>query len=187
MTKHLPNPLTHLLWGYLISHKLTKDPRLVLLGLTVSVLPDIDILIPWTLHRGFLHTPIFGLVVVGSLYGASRSKPIALICAAAFASHLLMDAVASANGLMWMFPIIDGPASQGLAPDVLRQIVIRTFLFATPLVALMPRGDRTTWALQPIKLLIEGLHGRTPAKATVLLFLVAAIAMVSNFYLTLMG
>ena len=69
----MTNPFTHLLWGYILSERLTRERKYLFLGTFMAILMDIDgAPISWLPHRGFMHTPIYLFLICGLVYGYLR-------------------------------------------------------------------------------------------------------------------
>ena len=128
----MPLPVVHLLWGYVVSRRLTGDPRLVMAGTAMALLPDADVLIPGVTHHGFLHTPLFAFVVVASVYGAAEDKLVPLVLGCGLLSHLVLDSIASTGGLMWLFPS-EVLLPYGLFVSLPALVSLKVFLFVIPL------------------------------------------------------
>lgn len=99
---------THLAVGYALGHVLAAvdgrvDPRLGLVGAGV---PDLDLALSlgWPLvHRGLLHTPLFGGGLLLAAYARWRSRAPVLALGVGFLSHLVIDSL-TPKGIMWLFP-----------------------------------------------------------------------------------
>lgn len=106
--------LTHGLVGFaLVSLWRGGNPVAGLLG---GLLPDIDLLFPpgWPypfVHRGLMHTPLAGGIVVGALFVSIRRRregiagAVAVAVAVGYLSHLAIDTL-TASGVAWLYPVI---------------------------------------------------------------------------------
>lgn len=108
----MTDPVTHLLWGYVVARSMTDRPGYLLLGTLSGSLLDLDALLPGFTHHGWLHTPVFVAFVALTLWGASRERLMLLVPAAAMGSHLVLDSVG--GGVMWLWPVSE--ASVALVP-----------------------------------------------------------------------
>ena len=87
----MTDPVTHLLWGYVLARTLTPKPGYLFLGMLSGVLLAVGAVLPGLSHHGWLHTPIFILFVCLTLYGASRDRLLFLVPMAGLGSHLVLD------------------------------------------------------------------------------------------------
>jgi hypothetical protein len=99
----MTGPVTHLLWGYVLTRCITPNPGYQLLGMSAAVLLDAGALLPGVEHHGWLHTPVFILFVALTLWGASRDRMLFMVPALAMGSHLALDSVGA--GIMWGWPL----------------------------------------------------------------------------------
>ncbi len=99
----MTDPVTHLLWGYVLARTLTPRPGYLLLSMSTALLLDVGALLPGIEHHGWLHTPVFVLFVSLTLWGASRDRMLFLVPLLAMGSHLVLDSVGA--GVMWLWPL----------------------------------------------------------------------------------
>jgi membrane-bound metal-dependent hydrolase YbcI (DUF457 family) len=175
-------PIAHATAGYLV-HRLDRRGAAwagsgrALAFMAIGNLPDVDFVVgfalgtPGAFHRGISHTVlaavVFG-VVAGTLVWWRRKDgwwPATLLCAAAYASHLLVDALTvDARGpagaqFFWplsdayyIFPVtvfgeilIDGTSRGGFVQSIVAWptvgVLVREALFATAGVAAMALLD----------------------------------------------
>src|SRR5262249_44617457 len=145
----MPSPIGHALAGVAVAWTadlLDRQPssgRLVAAAAGLAMLPDADLLIPST-HRMGTHSLFAAAVVFIVVSGVtgkvtlSRASRVggqartAVICAAAYASHLLLDWLGADSfpprGLQLFWPFSDGWFISDL--DVFRQTARRQFLTA---------------------------------------------------------
>jgi len=132
----------HFALGYLMGKftawKLKMDINLPLVFL-VSVLPDVDILIPWLEHRGPLHSVVFFMLVFipfFALYG-KRAAPyfVALI------QHILIGDYLIAGELQLLWPLTS--STYGLHVEVasLLHVALEWTLFLVSMALLLKTGD----------------------------------------------
>jgi membrane-bound metal-dependent hydrolase YbcI (DUF457 family) len=102
----MPAPIVHIAGGaltYLLSGNLNINRWYIVAGVTLlSVLPDIDVLIPG-MHRGFGHSLLFAVAVTAVVGGITKFSylPTFLI----LLSHLLLDSLRDGfNTVSWLFP-----------------------------------------------------------------------------------
>ncbi len=131
----MTNPITHLLWGYSISKNVSKDKDLIILGLIASVVLDIDALpIPGLEHRGFVHTPIFIMILSLSFYYISRSETKFLIVFLNLLFHLVLDTIGTNAHVMWFYPFTSTGYALGAVVPLYQLIIVKALLFLIPLI-----------------------------------------------------
>jgi hypothetical protein len=137
----MTDPVTHLLWGYVLARTLTPKPGYLLLGMLSGVLLDLGALLPVVAHHGWLHTPVFVLFVSLTLWGASRDRLLFLVPMVGLGSHLVLDSIGS--GVMWLWPvsttahpILPVESMAGLA-------AVHVFLLVVPLYSVWERWKAT--------------------------------------------
>jgi len=137
----MTDPVTHLLWGYVVARSFTDRQGYLLLGMMSGVLLDVDALIPGFTHHGWLHTPVFVAFLAVTLWGASRERSMLLVPAAAMGSHLVLDSVG--GGVMWLWPVSE--ASMALVPvaSSAGMAAASVFLFVAPSYGVWDRWRRT--------------------------------------------
>ncbi|MCK5252468.1 MAG: metal-dependent hydrolase [Thermoplasmata archaeon] len=148
----MTDPVTHLLWGYVLARTLTSKPGYLFLGMLTGILLDIGVVLPLLAHHGWLHTPVFVLFVSLTLYGASRDRLLFLVPMAGLGSHLVLDSVGS--GVMWLWPV--STASYAILPieSLAGLAAVNVFLLMIPLYSVWERWKATdesptaalTWA-----------------------------------------
>jgi hypothetical protein len=141
----MTDPVTHLLYGYVISRSMTPRPGYHALGMLMAILPDADALLPGFTHHGWLHSPLFVVFVGLTLWGASKDRLLLVIPVVAMGSHLALDSLSA-------LPI--GPA--GLA-------AAEVFLLVTPAYWVWDRWKRT--GESPLAVL-EWVNGWVPRPVT---------------------
>ena len=95
----MTNPITHLLWGYTISKNISKEEKFIVLGLFMSILLDIDAF-PGFKHHGFVHTPLFVIILSSIIYFSSRSRIAFMICFVNLFFHLVLDTIGTQAPVM---------------------------------------------------------------------------------------
>jgi len=91
----MTDPVTHLLYGYVIARSLSPKPGYHALGMMMAILPDVDALLPGFTHHGWLHSPLFIAFVSLTLWGASKDRLLFVIPVVAMGSHLALDYVSA--------------------------------------------------------------------------------------------
>jgi hypothetical protein len=170
----MTNPLTHLLWGYSVSKNISKDKGLIILGLISSIILDIDIVpLPGFRHHGFVHTPVFVIIVSLLIYIISRSDLKFLIVSSNMFLHLILDTVGTRAPVMWFYPITSSEYALGTVIPFYQLIIIKAFLFLLPLIYInhcwKKRGEN------PLDL-IEYSKERLGTKTTYALLIMASVA-----------
>lgn len=133
----MTDPVTHLLWGYVLVRTLTPKPQYLFLGMLTGILLDIGVVLPLLAHHGWLHTPVFVLFVSLTLYGASRDRLMFLVPVVGLGSHLVLDSIGS--GVMWLWPV--STASYAILPieSLAGLTAANVFLFMIPLYTIWER------------------------------------------------
>jgi hypothetical protein len=159
----MTNPVTHLLWGYVISRQIDGSPRLIVLGLAMSVLLDIDALpMPGLEHHGFMHTLLFVAVISIALLVITRSRVVFVICTVNLLMHLVLDTIGTAAPVMWLYPFASVGFAIGTEVSLSALIAIKATLLAIPLTLILYRNY--TYDENPLEMvdyLIEHLGRRT--------------------------
>jgi hypothetical protein len=169
----MTNPLTHLLWGYTISKNISKDKGLIILGLISSTVLDIDILpLPGFRHHGFVHTPIFIIIMSLLIYIISRSDGKFLIVFSNMFFHLVLDTLGTRAPVMWFYPITNTDYALGMVIPLSQLILIKVILLLVPLLYIhhcwKKRGEN------PLDL-IEYSKERYGSKTTYAVLIIASI------------
>jgi hypothetical protein len=134
----MTNPLTHLLWGYSLSHRISVEPRHLVLGLAMAVLPDLDGLpLPGLEHHGPLHTPLFALALALVVLVITRSRTVAIISLLNLMVHLVLDTVGTGSPVMWLYPASDAGIALGTEVSLGVLIAVKGVLFAVPLLYIL--------------------------------------------------
>ena len=129
----MTNSITHLLYGYSISKNLSKDMSLIIYGLIMSILLDIDYLpIPGLTHHGFIHTPVFVIVLSLLILIITRSKIIFTISFSNLFFHLILDTIGTRDPIMWFYPLSDTGFALGTHVSLIVFIIIKIILFSIP-------------------------------------------------------
>jgi len=134
----VPSPIGHALAGVAVAWSadlLDRHPssgRLVAVSAGLAMLPDADLLIP-SMHRMGTHSVMAAaLVFIVAAVVTGKVTRTAVICGAAYASHLLLDWLGADDspprGLQLFWPFSDAWYISGL--DVFRQTARRQFLAA---------------------------------------------------------
>ncbi len=137
----MTDPVTHLLWGYVLARTLTPKPGYLLLGMSSAVLLDAGALLPGVEHHGWLHTPVFVLFVAFTLWGASRDRMLFLVPALAMASHLVLDSVGA--GIMWGWPLSEQAHTLVPMEGAAGLATAHVFLMLGPLYGIWDRWKAT--------------------------------------------
>ncbi len=92
---------THALFGLSLVSLITSDPSLLVLGLCVSIIPDLDKLLGH--RRWFSHSPFSAAFL--SLVVLPLSSPLhSLVVFVSLISHILLDLVTK-SGLPLLYPV----------------------------------------------------------------------------------
>lgn len=98
--------LGHLAIGYLVIKILSKDNKVdIPLVLTASLIPDIDIIIPFVSHRGPTHSLVVALILLFPVFYYRKTN--VFVYYAAYVSHIFTDLLASnkygRSQLLWPY------------------------------------------------------------------------------------
>ena len=142
-SRAMTNPITHLLWGYLIARGFSPKPQYLALGIAMGLILDFDQFTPGFVHHGFVHTPVFVLALSGILWAVSRDKLVFLISLTVMMSHLVLDTVATQWGIMWLWPLSTHEFVIWTLNDLAILAVIKVFAFLTPAYWIWDNYKRT--------------------------------------------
>src|SRR5262249_14759306 len=133
----MPSPVGHALagiavaWAADVLDRRPSSGRLVAVSAGLAMLPDADLLIP-SAHRTGTHSLLAAALVLIIATVVTGKVRHSLICASAFASHLLLDWLGADNspprGLQLFWPFSDAWYISDL--DIFRETVRRQFLTA---------------------------------------------------------
>ncbi len=130
----MPSPIGHALAGVAVAWAIDPrtDRRLTLTAAGLGALPDIDLLLPMR-HRTITHSigAVIAVTIIATVVTTQVTRRsvgrVALICAAAYASHLLLDWLGVDDyfpyGLTLLWPFSDRFFISGwnLFPETARQ------------------------------------------------------------------
>lgn len=180
----MTNPITHLLWGYVLSERLTREPKYLLLGSFMAILMDVDgAPFSWLPHRGFMHTPAYlflicGLVYVGLRYlpryhlTHSEAVPIVALCYVTLLSHLVLDTIGSNWAITWGWPLIDTAFTLGDHISFSSMVVIKLILLCIPLGIVWKKYRETGRSPLDLYEYLKGEVGVWKTNALIVLFVV---------------
>jgi len=137
----MTDPVTHLLWGYVLARSLTPKPGYLLLGMLSGVLLDVGILLPGIAHHGWLHTPVFVVFISLTLWGASRDRLLFLVPMVGLGSHLVLDSIGA--GIMWLWPFSTTAHSILPIEGMAGLAAAHVFLLLVPLYGIRERWKAT--------------------------------------------
>jgi len=132
----------HIALGYIlgkITADLTKTRVNLPLIFGISILPDIDLLIPWISHRGPTHSIITVLILFTPLIFSSGRKTLPYTIA--YAQHSLIGDYITGNGVQLFWPInhvwYGGENLFGNQTSILLELVC----FVASILILLAEGD----------------------------------------------
>lgn len=111
---------------------------------TLSVISDIDFLIPLIEHRGPTHSIIVAIMIFAPILATYRRKAVPYL--AAFIHHPLLGDYMTARGVQLFWPITMG--YYGIAIEDRLEIYLEWLLFATLIIVMLKAKDVAT-LLQP--------------------------------------
>lgn len=139
----MTNPITHLIWGYVLARAVNPAPRYLALGVLMALILDVDQVVPGLVHHGFVHSPVFVVAVAGIMYALTRDKLVLWISLAAMLSHLVLDTVATQFGVMWLWPLSTHEFVIWTINDLAILAVIKVYAFLFPLYYIWHQWRRT--------------------------------------------
>jgi hypothetical protein len=139
----MPNPLTHLIWGYFIARGFSKDPRYLAIGMLFAICLDFDYLIPGVAHHGWIHTPVFVLGLSGVIWLVSRDKLLSVLALSIMMSHLVFDTIATQDPIMWLWPVSTEAYAIWTISDLAALAVIKVYLLLIPVMWIWENWKRT--------------------------------------------
>lgn len=139
----MPNPVTHLLWGYLIARRATPEPRYIALGMLLAVVLDLDYLVPGVGHHGLVHTPVFALALTAVLWSLTRDRLVLALSVSVTMSHLLFDTIATQDPIMWLWPASTEGFALWTIDDLTALAVIKVYLLLIPILWMWETWKRT--------------------------------------------
>ncbi len=128
----MTNPITHLLWGYLIARGFSPKPQYLALGMLLGIVLDLDQIIPGVAHHGWMHTPVFAVALSGLMWAVTRNRLVFLISITVLMSHLVLDTVATQWGIMWLWPLSTHEFVIWTLDDLAILAVIKVYAFLVP-------------------------------------------------------
>ncbi len=128
----MTNPVTHLIWGYLLARAASPAPKYLFLGMMMGIFLDFDQVVPGLTHHGWVHTPVFVLAVSGLLYALTRDRLVLWVSLAAMMSHLVLDTVATQWGVMWLWPLSTHEFVIWTVSDLAALAVVKVYAFLFP-------------------------------------------------------
>ena len=100
----------------------------------MSIILDIDYLpLPGLRHHGFIHTPVFIIILSLLIYIATRSKYIFVIALVNMLFHLVLDTIGTRAPVMWLWPLNESSFALGTEVNLITLIIIKLILFLIPL------------------------------------------------------
>ncbi|MEM1540864.1 MAG: metal-dependent hydrolase [Candidatus Bathyarchaeia archaeon] len=139
----------HLALGYLsgkISSRLLKTELNIPLALMLSVIPDIDLLIPFIEHRGPTHSIITSFIIFAPVFAVYHKKVtpyfIALI------QHFIIGDYIAGGGIQLFWPLTPQQYGTGLSIKSQTNITLEWILFLTSMI-MMFKAKETAKLFQP--------------------------------------
>jgi hypothetical protein len=172
----MTNPVTHLIWGYVLGSAMSPAPRYLFLGMMMGILLDLDQVIPGLLHHGFVHSPVFVLTVSGILYVVTRDRLVFIISLTVMMSHLVLDTVATQWGVMWLWPLSTHEFVIWTIDDLAALAVIKVYALLFPAYLIWQRWRRD--GESPLAV-FEWLDGHIPRPVTYVGLASFGVAMVA--------
>ncbi len=134
----MPNPATHLVYGYLISKNLTDKKKFIIIGLLSSILVDIDGLhIPGIQHHGLTHTPFFILIISIIVLAVTGSKLFFKLFMFNMLVHIGLDTISTTIPIMWFYPLSTFGFAVGMYIPISLLFAIKISLFVIPVYYLI--------------------------------------------------
>jgi len=128
----MTNPVTHLIWGYLLGRAFSPAPRYIFLGMMMGVVMDVDQFLPGVAHHGWVHTPVFVLCLAGAMLLATRERMVLWMSLAVLLSHLVLDTVATQDPVMWLWPVSTEGFALWTVDELAALAVVKVYAFLVP-------------------------------------------------------
>ena len=136
----MPHPLTHLLWGYMISKNISKNNDQLIIGLAASIVLDVPYIFDlYSFHRTSAHNLLFPLIVSLLLLLYVREIRIFGVCMANMIFHLVLDTVFSNSPVKWFAPFYDLEIGVLSSYHIIEYIIIQAILTTIPVVYILYR------------------------------------------------
>ncbi len=131
----------HFAFGYVLAKlttQVTKTEMNVPLVLTLSVIPDIDLLVPFVEHRGPFHSIIMAMIIFMPVFALYRKKVLPYFVAL-IQHSLIGDYIVGGVQLLW--PLTQQP--YGLSVDIfsLANMTLEWLLFSAAAMVMLKTKD----------------------------------------------
>ena len=147
----MPNPATHLIYGYLVSKNLTDKNKSIFIGLLTSILVDIDGLhIPGLQHHGLTHTPFFILIISLIVLAFTGSKLFFKLSLFNMMVHIGLDTISTTIPIMWFYPFSTYGFAVGMYVPISVLFAVKISLFVIPIYYLIKKYK--TEEINPLEL-----------------------------------
>jgi membrane-bound metal-dependent hydrolase YbcI (DUF457 family) len=131
----------HFAFGYVLAKsttQVTKTEMNIPIVLTLSVIPDIDLLVPFVEHRGPFHSIIMAAIIFTPVFALYRRK--ALPYFVALIQHSLIgDYIVGGVQLLW--PLTQQPYGLGVSIFSLANITLEWLLFLAAAMVMLKTRD----------------------------------------------
>ncbi len=190
----MPDQFTHLLWGYMLSREISQDKRLIIFGMFMAMLPDLDAFLPWMKHHGVMHTLLFLAVSSCCIYYLARrtelspgSGVITRICLVNLFFHLFLDTIGTGFNVMWFYPLDREGFALGAHISLASLIAIKLILISVPLAYVANRYHKHREnPLDLMEFLKENLGNRI-TYILIIAFVVMSLWSIFTFYIAGIG
>jgi membrane-bound metal-dependent hydrolase YbcI (DUF457 family) len=125
------------------SAKITKTKLNIPIALTLSVIPDIDILIPFLQHRGPAHSIITLSMVFIPIFAIYRKKAIPYFLA--LIQHPLIGDYIAGGRFQLLWPVTSQYYGGGLSIKSQTSITIEWTIFLTSIIIMLKTKDMTVF------------------------------------------
>ena len=134
----------HLALGYILgagSAKLSKASFNIPAALVLSIVPDVDLLIPFLEHRGPTHSVIVMLIVFMPFFVVYHKKAVPYFLA--LVQHALIGDFIAGGGVQLLWPLTTQPYGTGIAIRSQTNIGIEWIAFLAAVIIMVKTRDIT--------------------------------------------
>ena len=139
----------HLALGYILgkaSAKLLKTEINVPLVFALSIIPDIDLVIPFLEHRGPTHSIVTAFIVFIPIFAIYKRRAVPYLVA--LVQHSVIGDYVSGSGIQLLWPLTTGCYGKEMGVKSQTNIAIEWVIFLTSIIIMLKAKD-TARLFQP--------------------------------------
>lgn len=132
----------HLAFGYILgkaSAKLLKTEINVPLVFVLSIIPDIDLIIPFLEHRGPTHSIVTAFIVFIPIFAVYKRRAMPYLVA--LFQHSVIGDYMSGSGIQLLWPVTTGDYGIELGVESQTNTTIEWMIFLTSIVVMLKAKD----------------------------------------------